>query len=78
MCECEKSFYEKRNIGIYGEWKGRFIYQTTGHHMLERVMKQEKIDKDKYFLDILKINTKDRVVKGENIFFEDDNISSWY
>ena len=41
-------------------------------------MKQEKIDKDKYLLDILKINTKDRVVKGENIFFEDDNISSWY
>ena len=78
MCECERSFYEKRNIEIYGEWIGRFVFQTTGHHMLERVMKQEKIDKDKYFLDIIKINTKDRVVKGENYFFEDDNVSAWY
>ena len=78
MCECERSFYEKRNIEIYGEWKGRFVFQTTGHYALERVMKQEKIDKDKYFLDIIKINTKDRVVKGENYFFEDDNVSAWY
>ena len=44
--------------------------------MLERVMKQEKIDKDKYFLDIIKINTKDRVVKGENYFFEDDKMAA--
>ena len=78
MCECERSFYEKRNIEIYGEWIGRFVFQTTGHYALERVMKQEKIDKDKYFLDIIKINTKDRVVKGENYFFEDDNVSAWY
>jgi len=78
MCECEKSFYEKRNIKVYGAWRGRFVFQTTGHFMLERVMKKEKIDKDKYFLNILKINNKGKIITGKDVFFEDDNISSWY
>lgn len=78
MCECEKSFYEKRNIEVYGEWPGRFIFQTTGHFMLERVMKEEKIDKDKYFLNILKINNKGKIITGKDVFFEDDNLSTWY
>ena len=78
MCECEKSFYEKRNIEVYGEWPGRFIFQTTGHFMLERVMKEEKIDKDKYFLNILKINNKGKLITGKDVFFEDDNLSTWY
>ena len=78
MCECEKSFYEKRNIEIYGEWRGRFVFQTTGHFMLERVMKTEKIDKDKYFLNILKINNKGKIITGDNVLFEDENLSTWY
>jgi len=78
MCECEKSFYEKRNIGVYGEWVGRFIFQTTGHFMLERVMKAEKINKDKYFMNILKIKNKGKIITGDNVFFEDDNLSTWY
>ena len=78
MLECEKSFYEKRNIEIYGEWRGRFVFQTTGHFMLERVMKTEKIDKDKYFLNILKINNKGKIITGDNVLFEDDNLSTWY
>lgn len=78
MLECEKSFYEKRNIEIYGEWRGRFVFQTTGHFMLERVMKSEKIDKDKYFLNILKINNKGKIITGDNVLFEDENLSTWY
>ena len=78
MCECEKSFYEKRNIGVYGEWVGRFIFQTTGHFMLERVMKAERINKDKYFMNILKIKNKGKIITGDDIFFEDDNLSTWY
>ena len=78
MWECEKSFYEKINIGVYGEWRGRFVFQTTGHFMLERVMKEEKIDKDKYFLNILKINNKGKIITGDNVLFEDDNLSTWY
>ena len=78
MLECEKSFYEKINIGSYGEWRGRFVFQTTGHFMLERVMKSEKIDKDKYFLNILKINNKGKIITGDNVLFEDENLSTWY
>ena len=46
--------------------------------MLERVMKEEKIDKDKYFLNILKINNKGKIITGKDVFFEDDNLSTWY
>ena len=46
--------------------------------MLERVMKSEKIDKDKYFLNILKINNKGKIITGDNVLFEDENLSTWY
>jgi len=73
---CEESYYEKKKQPIYKKWKGRFVFQTTGHYMLQRVLKKHKITK---FLDIMKIHTKSgKVVQGPNPLFEDSNVSVWY
>ena len=73
---CKESYYEKSKQKIYEIWKGRFVFQTTGHFMLQRVLKKHKI---KDFLDILKIYTKDgRIVSGKNPLFEDTSASVWY
>ena len=73
---CEESYNEKKKNKIYKKWKGRFVFQTTGHFMLQRVLKEHKI---KDFLDILKIYAKDgRVVSGKNPLFEDTSSSLWY
>ena len=73
---CKESYYEKRKQPIYESWKGRFVFQTTGHFMLQRVLKRNKITD---FLDILKIHAKDgRVVQGSNPLFEDTSASVWY
>tara|TARA_R110000824_G_scaffold79854_1_gene201145 strand:+ start:77 stop:733 length:657 start_codon:yes stop_codon:yes gene_type:complete len=72
---CQESFYEKQAMGIYEKWTGRFVFQTTGHFMLNRVLKKHKIKP----MDLLKVNTKKGgVVSSENPYFEDWNISSWY
>lgn len=86
MIECKRSFYEKSKIEKYKEWKGRFIYQTTGHHMLERVIKKNKINKDKYFHNDLYVVNMNKQYKDKNSFvgdvhtakFYDNNASIWY
>ena len=73
---CKESYYEKEKQAIYKKWKGRFVFQTTGHYMLQRVLKKHKI---KDFLNIMKIHTKSgKVVQGPNPLFEDANASVWY
>lgn len=73
---CEESYYEKRKNSIYKSWKGRFVFQTTGHFMLKRVLKKNKIND---YLDIVKIKAKDgRVVQGSNPLFEDTSASVWF
>ena len=73
---CKESYYEKLKQPIYKTWKGRFVFQTTGHFMLQRVLKKHKITD---FLDILKIHAKDgRVVQGSYPLFEDTSASVWY
>ena len=81
--ECERSYYEKSQIVAYEKWKGRFIFQTTGHKMLERVMNQQKINKNKYFHDCLYIYNPDKkgmraVGDMNNALFLDSNASIWY
>ena len=72
---CKESFYEKSQMEIYKIWIGRLVFQTTGHFMLNRVLKRHKIKP----MDLLKVNTKKGgVVSGPNPYFEDWNISSWY
>jgi len=73
---CEESYYEKEKKSIYKSWKARFVFQTTGHFMLQRVLKKHKINN---FLDIVKIHTKDgRIVQGSNPLFEDTSSSVWF
>ena len=77
--EVEKSFYEKEKMEIYKTWKGRFVFQTTGHSMLNRVIKKQKINKDKYFHDVLFIkNKKYNIGNQEEALFIDSNASTWY
>ena len=73
--ECKRSFYQKRKNPIYNTWKGRFVFQTTGHRMLERVLKKKK----DHVLDILRIKTgTGKIVEGKNPYFEDNNASVWF
>ena len=80
MSGCKKDFYEKSKNKTYEKWKGRFIFQTTGHFAIERVIKKQKIDKDKYFFDHLYIrNDKKHSDVGNCItaLFYDANASLW-
>jgi mannosyltransferase OCH1-like enzyme len=81
--ECERSYEEKSKMEIYDTWKGRFIFQTTGHHMLERVVKKQKISKKKYFHDCLYIDNPDKkgmstVGEMNKAIFLDNNASVWF
>lgn len=86
MKECRRSYNEKSKIEKYKEWKGRFIYQTTGHYMLERALKAHKIDKDEFFHDVLYVHNPDKKYRNGNNFigdmntalFYDANASVWY
>tara|TARA_R110000744_G_scaffold366473_1_gene475535 strand:- start:9 stop:689 length:681 start_codon:yes stop_codon:yes gene_type:complete len=69
-------YNEKIKIKTYDTWKGRFVFQTTGHHMLNRVLKNYK---DVLKLDILKIYSKGgEVISDKCPIFEDYNCSTWY
>ena len=58
------------------KWKGRFVFQTTGHYMLQRVLKNKS---KKNILNIMKIHNKSgKIVQGPNPLFEDANASVWY
>ena len=75
--ECQINFYEKIKDPIYKTWKGRFVFQTTGHRMLDRVLKRNK--KKDHVLDVLRVKTKTgKIVQGSNPYFEDDNASVWF
>tara|TARA_R110000824_G_scaffold9671_2_gene42942 strand:+ start:482 stop:1129 length:648 start_codon:yes stop_codon:yes gene_type:complete len=71
-----QSYQEKSQMEIYNKWKGRFVFQTTGHYMLQRVLKKYPQTER---LDILKIhNKKGEVIQGTNPLFEDYNVSYWF
>ena len=79
--QCKKDFYEKSKIKTYDTWKGRFVFQTTGHHMVERVMKKNKIDKDRFFHDVIYVKNVDKgfdIGDCNNALFYDSNASVWY
>jgi len=78
---CKEDFYEKCTIKTYETWKGRFVFQTTGHSMLDRVMKKNNIDKNKFFHDVLYIKNYDKGIDigcvNDSLFY-DANASVWY
>jgi len=74
--QIKHDYEQKSKIKTYDTWVGRFVFQTTGHHMLNRVLKSYP---DVKKLDILKINSKQgTVIQGDIPIFEDFNISSWF
>jgi len=70
----KESYYKKYKLPGYVKMTGRFVFQTTGHKMLKRVLKKHNIKPR----DILSINTKGKVIVGDNPYFEDFNASVWY
>lgn len=75
--EIIRSVEEKDKIEIYDKWVGRYVFQTTGHYMLQRVLKKYK---DVKKLDILKIHKKGgiEIISDVCPIFEDYNASIWY
>ena len=78
---CE-SFEEKKDMEIYKKWFGRFVFQTTGHWMINRVLKKEKISKDN-LLNIMFVNNPSKNIcvfpgNGNQSLFSDCNTSAWY
>jgi len=75
--EIIKSYDEKSKMDIYDKWRGRYVFQTTGHYMLQRVLKKYKhVPK----LDILKVHKKGGIdiISDVMPIFEDYNASLWY
>jgi mannosyltransferase OCH1-like enzyme len=78
---CE-SFEEKKDMPIYKKWFGRFVFQTTGHFMLNRVLKKNKISIDN-ILNIMFIHNPMKKIcefpgTGNQSLFSDCNTSAWY
>jgi len=82
LTESKKSYYEKINIKIYDTWKCRFVFHTTGHYVVNRVIRQLKLDKEKILIDCLYIhhriskNKWEYIGNKESPFF-DINDSDW-
>ncbi len=74
--EIIRSVEEKNKIEIYEKWKGRYVFQTTGHFMLNRVLKTHPYVKK---LNIMKVYGKGgEVISDKCPLFEDYSISEWY
>jgi mannosyltransferase OCH1-like enzyme len=76
LAHCLESYKEKVTMECYETWVGRFVFQTTGHLMVERVLKKYP------FVgrwNVMRIHTKEgTIVEGHYPLFEDYCISSWY
>lgn len=73
---CRDSFLTKSKIDIYQQWTGRFVYQTTGHKMIQRVLKRFNYTD---LLDIVFVDCKGtKIGDSNNAYFYDFNVSAWY
>ena len=76
-----ESFYEKSDIDIYKTWKARFVFQTTGHCMLNRVFKLLKLPEDKKMNIVSVYNPVKKIsvyAPGDRGIFMDASSSIWY
>jgi len=72
--DVERRTYLKQSQKIYETWKGRLVFQTTGHSMLKNHIPKEDIhDLLTVFNEKKKINSS-----SDNPYFHDSNISSWW
>ena len=79
--ESYRSFYEKIQIPAYQKWRGRFVFQTTGHHMLKRALKDLKttnILNDVMYQPPNKEKDRGAVGDPTTALFEDANASVWF
>jgi len=75
--QCQRDYLEKSQIYIYHKWIGRFVFQTTGHYMLQRALKKFGIKKSDY-QNILHIKSKGKEIIAPDPIFLDTNESVWY
>ena len=76
-----ESFYEKSDIEIYNKWKARFVFQTTGHCMLNRVFKKLKLPEDKKLAIVSVYNPVKKIAvyaPDDQGIFMDASSSIWY
>lgn len=72
-----ESYQEKIKMPIYEVWSGRLVFQTTGHFMLQRVLRRHKFpDSDKQ--NILHVKSKGKEHIAPDPIFLDTNESIWY
>ena len=65
---------EKQAIKIYDTWKGRLVFQTTGHHMLKKLVPK----KDIHDIMLISNSEKNIYITSPNPYFFDENITSWW
>jgi len=83
LAECKKSYYEKLAQPIYKTWRGRFVFQTTGHYMVKRVLKNHVIGWKRALVDCLfvehqKTKKITEFIGSEDSSFHDLNYSYWF
>ena len=71
--DIENRTVEKQNIKIYETWRGRLVFQTTGHHMLKRHIPKEDI----HDLMLIYNEKKKFYITSPNPYFYDNNASLW-
>ncbi len=75
--EVERSYYEKSKMEIYNTWKARFVYQTSGHYCLHRVLKK-KIEYTPCVSVCNRIKDIMDIVPDNKAYFLDTSASVWY
>tara|TARA_R110000803_G_scaffold71150_1_gene134262 strand:+ start:2901 stop:3542 length:642 start_codon:yes stop_codon:yes gene_type:complete len=74
MNECEKKTVEKQSMKIYEKWKGRLVFQTTGHFMLNKVVPKSSL----YEIMMIDNPKKGISVCADIPYFYDQNVSFWF
>ena len=72
--EVEKRVIEKQAIKQYDAWKGRLVFQTTGHWMLASVVPKTSLH------DILLVHNEKKKLytTSPNPYFYENCVSLWY
>ena len=75
--QSQMDYNEKIKRDVYKRWIGRFVFQTTGHYMLQRALRKNGISPSQY-QNILYIISKGVVISAPDPIFLDTNESVWY
>ena len=66
----------KKRLDIYKKWRGRFVFQTTGHHAIHRCFKSIK---EIEYVPCLYVESKGKLIgDSETAIFHDTNESFWF